>query len=154
MAVVDQLGAVVELPQVFDLDADEGRSRAAEHMSYLLALAGHDLSDCVFSGYGDPDGLRVKEEEGDFDIDMPDSADDDALLFYFAGLPTPRTTQTDDPLWYAAQDGVLDRVFIDVYSISRMERCLRRQHMNERSAWMTEQEMRAVRLGTFVLHRS
>lgn len=134
-------------------------SDAGRQIAELLLLAGVDTAGLVFSGHASEDGLLAKEladDEHTF-FEPPETADDDAYPIFFANFNYLLCEyEEENPLSYAKeayQDEGSDPK-IDVYANSLIDDVLK-DHPELREvnlAWLTEEQVRAVTLGVFVLH--
>lgn len=128
---------------------------ASEQITYLLHHAGLDVSALVFSGHASSEGLTAKEHDQDGN-EPPEDADDGAFEIFFAdhkGLLGD--DDLDNPLCYVQsahlRTGSLAR--LDVYDATKIYELLPKTLYNRgSSAWLTEEQLDGVRVGTFVLH--
>lgn len=128
---------------------------AGEQINYLLHHAGLNISTLVFSGHASSEGLTAKEHN-QHGNEPPEEADDDAFEIFFADYKTLLgDDDTNNPLWYAQSahlhTGSLAR--LDVYDATKIYELLPKTlYSRGSSAWLTEEQLDGVRVGTFVLH--
>lgn len=138
----------------------DDRESVKDQMLGMLAFAGMDVEDLVFSGYAE-DGLSLKKRAGESGHrpleEPPEGISDDAILIYFTEATNLNNTGGSaslSPAWHAllasSRTGKDPR--LDVYDATAIYDLLPPEfYWKGFRAWLTPEQLDSVRLGTFVI---